>query len=137
MNKLSAGEAGKYNNSNPGTQLIQMGSRMKEVEDRGLYFIEIAVTADGTGGISTTAPFACEVLDIIVQARAASGSGTLKLTDGTNDISDTIACAVDKTMARAGTIDDAYSSLAEGATLSAVANGGTDRGLMTVVVKRT
>lgn len=95
--------------------------------------IEIDIEADATGGKDIEMPEAGEILDVVVQCTAANGSGTVKLTDGTDDITDAIAMAVDKTIARAGTIDDAYSSLSKGDTLSAVANGASDRGKVTVL----
>jgi len=99
--------------------------------------IVYAVTADATGGLAifeANAPFAFEIIDVRVQARATSGGGTLKLTDGTNDITDTIACATDTNIDMADTIDDTYSTIAANGTLKVVANGAADRGLVTVYV---
>jgi hypothetical protein len=57
---------------------------------------------------------------------AAHANGTIKLTDGTNDITDAMICAVDKVVVHAGTIDDAYNTIALGGSLSLVpANTGT------------
>lgn len=140
MDTLKDGEAKALNDSSPADQLVQVGSRIKDLEDKSLYFFEKAITADGTGGLDifdvAGAPFALEVINVIAQARATSGSGTVKLTDGTNDISDAIAMATDKTSIKAGTIDDVYSTLAKGDSLQVVSNGANDRGLVTVVAVR-
>jgi len=100
-----------------------------------MFEAEIAAAANATP-VSIDVPFACEVIDVTVQARAASGSGTATLRKGTSAISDAIAMAVDTTIARAGTIDDAYSTLAAGDSLNVITNGANDRGLVQVVCKR-
>ena len=102
--------------------------------------ITYAVTADATSGLAiydSAVPFDFEILDVVVQCTAANASGTLKLTDGTSDITDAIVCAVDKTIGRAGTIDDAKSSLSAGDTLKVVSNGAADRGTVTIIGKRS
>lgn len=93
---------------------------------------------EGAAGVSLiTVPFDCEVIDVIVQAQGASANGTMTLTDGTSDITDAITCAVDKTVTRAGTIDDSKSSLSSGDTLEVDCDGDTAAdtiGLITVLV---
>ena len=101
-------------------------------------FIEYDVEADATGGLSifnANAPYKFEIVDVIVEARATSGSGTVKLTDGTNDITDTIACATDTAIDRAATIDDTYKTVLKNGTLKVVANGAADRGRITILAK--
>ena len=98
--------------------------------------------ASGSGSISTTifdadCPFPLTIVDVIVECTTANGSGTAKLTNGTNDITDAIACATDKVVARAGTIDDTYSTLAEDATLKIIKNNASDVALVTVLAIRT
>ena len=73
---------------------------------------------------------------VVVQARAASGSGTATVRVGTNAVSDAIVMAVDTTMVRAGTLNDAYTTLAAGDNLNVITNGANDRGLVTVVCRR-
>lgn len=92
----------------------------------------IAFTFDVTTGAATgleiflaNAPFKFEVIDVIVQPRGASTSGTIKITDGTNDITDAMVCAVDKTMVRPATIDNAYSTILKNGTLEIVCAGTT------------
>lgn len=76
-----------------------------------------------------------EVIDVTVQCRAADAGGTAQVQTGAGGaISDAIACAVDTTVARAGTINDANSTIAGGGTLRVVFAGGSaaGRGLVTV-----
>lgn len=101
-----------------------------------IYEFNIPITAAANStAVSFVVPFACEVIDVIVQARAGSGSGTATLRKGTSAISDAIAMSTDKAVARAGSIDDAYSTLAANDTLTVITNGANDRGLVSVIVK--
>lgn len=52
-----------------------------------------------------------EIIDVMIIPTGASTNGTIKITDGTHDITDAMTCATDKTIDRAATIDDAYSTL--------------------------
>jgi hypothetical protein len=101
-----------------------------------VYALYCSITADATGEKTVPIPFACEVIDVIVQARATNGGGTATLKKGSNAITDAIAMAQDTTIARAGTINDAYSTLAEGDAVSVDAAGAADRGLVTILVRR-
>lgn len=101
-----------------------------------VYALYSDVTADATAGKVIPIPFACKVIDVIVQARTANVGGTLLVKKSSTAITDAIICAVDKTIVRASTIDDAQSTLAEGANVSVVANGAGVRGLITLIVRR-
>lgn len=101
-----------------------------------VYALYCSIEADATSEKSVPIPFACEVVDVIVQARATSGGGTATLKKGSNAISDAIAMATDKAITRAGSIDDAYSTLAEGDAVSVDAAGANDRGLVTILVRK-
>jgi len=107
--------------------------------------IPVAITYDVTTGaadikiFNADAPFKFEILDVIVQPRGASTNGTIKITNGTNDITNAMVCAVDQTMVRAGTIDNAYSTIAASGTLQIVCAGDTPAntiGLVTVIAQR-
>lgn len=108
--------------------------------------VPVVVTYDVTTGAASikifnaNAPYKFEVLDVIVQPRGASTNGTIKITNGTNDITDAMVCAVDKTMVRATTIDNAYSTIAASGTLEIVCAGDSVTatiGLVTIIgVKR-
>lgn len=80
-------------------------------------------SADET--VLSRVPFDLEIVDVIIQPRGASTNGTVTINDGTNDITDAITCAVDKTIGRAGTINDAYSSLDAGDEIHAECAGDT------------
>lgn len=135
---LTTAQADKINRINPDTQEAGLGSEVKILGDYAPVILTAAVTADatGAGGKAITVPFAMEVLDVIVQCRAANGSGSLTLRKSTTAISDAIACSTDKAIARAGSIDDAQSTLAVGDALNVLANGAGDRGLVTIIGKR-
>jgi hypothetical protein len=148
MGLLKESEAMKLDNDTPANQLVGIGAKTREVQlrtglDDGLtgiipaLMLTYAITADATGNpVMWTATFPCEVIDVIVQSRAASGSGTATVGKGASAITNAMTMAVDNTMARAGTIARANSTLAIGDTLNVDCNGSTDRGLITVILKR-
>jgi hypothetical protein len=142
---ITDAQAGILNAATPSSQQVQLGTELKEVQDN-LSTVETGVIYALYGNITAaanstakaiTVPFACEVIDVIVQCRAANALGTATLRTGTTAITDAIIMAVDKTIVRAGTIDDAASTLAAGDNLNAITNGAADRGLVTVLVRRT
>ncbi len=138
MKKLSEGEARVVNNLSPGDQNVGLGDRIRDLEENALVELSYEVASDLTGGLDAIrCPFDLEVLDVIVQARVASGSGTVTARKVTDDISDAIIMAVDKVVDRAGTIDVAYSLFAEGQYINLVTAGAADRGLVTVIARRT
>ncbi len=116
------------------------------IVDMGVISHAVAFTLVITTGSSSelifdaNIPFDFEIIEVIVQMQGTSTNGTMKIADGTNDITDAMTVAVDKTIARAGTIDDAYSSLVIGGTLEVVCAGDSVAatiGLVTVIVKPT
>lgn len=120
-------------------------AKIEQVVD-GETGIPIVISKNITEGAAAVsifdanAPFKMEIIDIIVQPRGASANGTMKVTDGTNDISDAIVAAVDKTIGRASTIDDAYSTIAKDGSLEVACAGDVIAdtiGLVTIIaVKR-
>lgn len=104
-----------------------------------LLQINYEIVADASSGLdvyTANVPFAMEIIDVIVQCRAASASGTVTVSDGTNDITNAIVCAVDNTSIKASSIVHAYSTLAAGDTLDVTTNGAADRALVTFVVRK-
>ena len=89
--------------------------------------------------IDADAPYPIKVLDMAVQVLAGgNASGSVKLTDGTNDITAAVAMvSVDNVITRAGTIDDAYATIAAGGSLVATKNAAGDLGQVTITVVRT
>jgi hypothetical protein len=100
---------------------------------------DISAASGSVNIFDADAPYAFQILDVIVQVLAGgNASGEVVLTDGTNDITDAIAMvAVDNVITRAGTIDDAYSTIAAGGSLVAVKNASGDLGQVTVIAVRT
>lgn len=91
--------------------------------------VPFVITKDITTGAASVklmdanAPFKFRIIDVIIEPAGASTNGTMKITDGTSDITDAIVCAVDKTVARAGTIDNAKSTIAKGGSVVVVCAG--------------
>ena len=96
--------------------------------------IPVTIAADATGGLVVPAPFACKVIDVIVQSSGASSSGTVLLSNGTNAVSDAIIMAVDKVVTRAGTLDPRYASFAAGDDMKFTTHAAGDRGFVNVIV---
>ena len=122
---------------------LQKGKIVPLVAAKGGVNQLIAFTYNVTTGAATgleifkaDAPFKFEVVDVIVQPRGTSNNGTIKITNGTNDITNAMVCAVDKTMVRPTTIDDVYSTIEADGTLDIVCAGdtiGSTKALVTVL----
>jgi len=124
--KLNALQLGKIDTTNYG--VLKIGQPM--------LFMYRVTTGAASIIMSANLPFKIEVIDVFVQPRGASTNGTMQIHDGTNAITDAMVCAVDKTLARAATIDDAYAIIAKGGILEIVCAGdavGSTIGLVTVV----
>lgn len=96
------------------------------------------VDADATTPVVITGlvPIGAKILDVFAEAKATSGSGTLQLRSNNAspvDISSAIICAVDNAMARTASLEN---DTVDGDGLQIVANGATDRGLMTIVWRK-
>jgi len=83
-----------------------------------------SLSAGNTATIfNANAPFKLHIIDAWSVATSAD-AGTWKLSNGTNDITNAVAVtAADKTVNRAGTIDDAYHEIAANGSLSVVGDG--------------
>ena len=108
-------------------------------------FLTYEITTGAATGLEifkANAPFKFEILEVIIQCRKAAELGTMKLNNGTDDITDAIVCAVDTTITRAGTIDDSKSTIDVGDTLEVIcAESGAQEltdviGLVTVVIRK-
>ena len=117
------------NTTQPDLQAAKLGT----VVAGSPVVVKVVIDADYTGEKSVTIPYDMEVIDVVVQCTAANGNGTLTLKNGTNAISDAIVCAVDTTITRAATIDDAYSTLYTTSTVTVDAHGANDRGIMWII----
>jgi len=103
----------------------------------------IAITYQVTTGataidiFASNAPFKFMVQDVIVTPRNVSTNGTLKVTDGTNDITNAMVCAVSGTIVRAASIATAYNTINEGGSLRIVCAGDTvanTQAMVTVII---
>lgn len=100
-----------------------------ELLDRQFDEFTIREAVSGTSEIKvfdSDAPFKFEILDFHIICTDAN-AGTVKLTDGTNDITNALTHGTsDKALVAVGTIDDAYNAIAKNGKLSIVpATGGT------------
>ena len=90
--------------------------------------IKIAVTADASStAVAVIVPIAMEVIGMDVISTVSEVAATATLSNGTNDISDAVICAVLDTVTVAGTVDVTYTTLSAGATLDITTNGAADR----------
>ena len=115
--------------TSPDNQTAALGTLLKGSP----IIVKKAVTVDATGELSITIPYDMEVVDVVVQCTAANSGGTLTLKKGGSAVTNAIICAVDTTITRAGTIDDAYSTLYTTSTVTVDANGAADRGIMWII----
>ncbi len=146
-------EANELNNLQPGNQNVLLGDKLKGALDNQQpgnvgnegsniampFVISFDITADATSGLNifnANAPFKFKIIDAWVECTTANASGDALIDDGTTAITDAMTMAVDKVIARAGTIDDAKSTIAKDGTLRVVTNGASDRGLVSILAKR-
>lgn len=109
----------------------------------GATNLKVAFTYDITTGSTDIAmfgpagaPFKFEVIDAFIQPRGASTGGTVKIQNVTDDITDAMTCAVDKTMDRAASIDNDYAVVEKNAKVTIVCAGSvvaSTIGLLTVL----
>jgi hypothetical protein len=117
----------------PSNQKVQLGDAVYSAPVVLIADIDAAANATAK---SVTVPFDCEVIDVVVQARATSAGGTATVRKVTTAICDAVAMAADTTIARAGTLDDAQSTLSAGDDLNVITNGANDRGLVSIICRR-
>ena len=123
----------KVNEMCPQFKNASLGYELGTLLNRMPITIKYQIAADATGGLTAyTAEFPMEVVNAHVICTTANASGTVTLRKATSAISDAMICAVDKVVVNAGTIDDANSTLAKGDTLTVVANGAADRGMIII-----
>ena len=100
------------------------------------FQVEIEITADATSGKAIDLGLDVKLLDVVLYCTVSNASGTVKLTDGTNDITDAMTAAVVDTRAAAATIDETYNEITVASeTLTAVTNGAADRARLILTLK--
>ncbi len=143
MATIRLGTSGKIQVMLPGgplTPIPRTGVKIQMIElINAVRSIEYQVTtgASSVKIYDANAPFKFQVLDLVLEPQGGSTNGTMKLTNGTNDITDAMVCAVDKTMVKPLTIDNQYSTIAKGGTLEIACAGdsvGSTIGLMTIKI---
>jgi len=96
---------------------------------------ELPTATDASSGVNIydgNFPFGAYITNVTVICTKTVGSGTITLSDGTTDITDAIACATDKAVDYAATIDDASYQLEKNDTLTITSNGATDAGVVII-----
>lgn len=93
--------------------------------------VVVTIDTDATSGITVTIPRAMTVIDVITQANATSGSGSVTLSPDITSGAQTMATNL--AIVRAAEIDDALATLAAGDTITFTTNGAADRGQVTLV----
>ena len=77
-------------------------------------------------------PFKIRITDVKVICTNTNASGTVQLTDGTNAITDAMACDTAKDVSHAAMIDTTYAEVAAAGTLAVVKNATADDGILVV-----
>lgn len=100
----------RVDNSDLGTRMTAAEGAIVVEQAEPKIFVQKVTT--GAASIAVTGLVeGDEIIDVMIIPTGASTNGTIKITDGTSDITNAMLCATDKTIARAGTIDDAKSTL--------------------------
>jgi hypothetical protein len=133
---LTSAEADKLNKSDVVRQDTELGTEVlnqQTVDANTPRIVPFAVTADATSGLSITIPYNMVVVDVWVECTTANVAGTLTLRKATTAITDAMICAVDKVVVRAGTIDNAQSTILTTDSINVISNGAADRGIITIL----
>lgn len=103
--------------------------------NQDIFVIEADTEAANLTIFDADAPIAFRVIDVWAIGTPGAASDTVKVTDGTNDITDAIAVTA-ALIARASTIDDAYWEIAAGGTLKLVVASALDATVYIMCQKR-
>ena len=137
MAQLTATQADKLNRMHPTMQEMSFGTAVYEtsVYSPVIFKKDITGAANSTPLAAFTAPFAMQIVDIIVQATATVSNGTVTPKKGTDTICTAIACAADGAVTHmsAGTTAPARLILAAGDVVNLVTANANDRGIVTII----
>ena len=97
-----------------------------KVRHMDLFVIEVDTEGATVVVFDGDVPAKFRVIDVTVDTIATVSSGTVKVTDGSSDITNAIVAAVTKVVTRAGTIDPAKNEIAAGGSLSVVVANSAD-----------
>lgn len=126
MSIISSRQQEVINNDNPTNQEVALGDKLQAMATYGMACVRVVVDDTAAAGFNFTMPVAMRIADIVVQAQAAATSGTLQLRRTTTAITDALTCAVDHTLDRAATIDNAQAATTAGETLNFISTGSDD-----------
>jgi hypothetical protein len=104
-----------------------------EILNQAPIGIIYTLSADATAGLVIPVPIGMEIVDVIVQARAAQVGGTVKLVNGVTDATNAVVCAVDTAVTHVGNIIAAQATISQATVLKIVASHATVRALVTIV----
>ena len=121
-----------YDKINHSTLPDDQSNKLGDLIKGSPIVVKVVISANATGEKAVTIPYDMEVVDVVVQCTANSGGGTLTLKNGTA-VTDAIACATDKAIARAASVDDTYSTLLTTSTVTVDAAQAGDRGIMWII----
>ena len=116
---LSAANRAKLGNDNPTNQGVGLATALTYANT----VVRVVVNSTAAAGFNFTMPVAMNIADVVIQAQAAANTGTLQLRTGTTAITDAMTCAVDHTLDRAATIDNAQATTTAGSTLNFISTG--------------
>lgn len=118
-------------------QYLQDNWTLNDIKS-SLQVEKVSVTASGASGVAaTTIPVGAEIVNVVVQATATSGSGsvTVRIGGAGSDISDAITMAVEDAVTSASTIDQTYKIVgADG--IEVVTNADADLGDVYIYYKK-
>ena len=132
---ITKAEEDRINRHDPVRAGTSLGTLLKRAGN--VLAFNLTTGASSIKIFNQNAPYKFQIVDVIIQPRGDSTNGTMKITDGTNDITDAMVVAADKTMVRAASIDDLYSTIEKGQTLEVVCAGDTAAntiGLVTIII---
>ncbi len=106
-----------------------------KVRHMDFFIIEVDTEGANLTIFDANVPAKFRIIDMVVMGITTQGSGTVKLTDGSSDITNAIVAATTKAMTRAGTIDIAKNELDAGDTLKVVVANAADARLFIYCVR--
>jgi hypothetical protein len=134
---ISQVEADKLDSVDTVRQDVGLGAKILELTTAAPIIVKFAITADATSGLTIPIPYDFELLEASVQCTTANAAGTATIRKTTTAITDAMIMAVDKVVVRAGTIDDAQSTILTTDSINVITNGADDRGIVTMIGKRS
>ena len=135
---MTSAEAGKIDKDTPDAQVVALGTKVYTLSWGSMIAIPVVIDGDyHTTAKTVTIPCDFELVDVVVQARATTTSASAIVRKTTTAITNEIIMAVDTTITRAGTIDDAQSTILTTDNINVITHAAGDRGLVTLIGYRS